>query len=354
MSDRSALHVALLYDAMSDAADAAPDVGIGATLDAVASALRDDGHRVERVAVGGDGRWLQRVRGADVVFNLCEGIGGDASGEARVIAAIELSGVPFTGASSWTAALCLRKPAVNALLAREGSPVPPFAVVRAAGDLAAAGRVAGFPCVIKPAAEDASIGVTQASVARDPAALEARGAEMLGRWSELVVQRYVAGRELNVGVLGEEPLPPSEIDFGAMPEGLWPIVTYESKWNVGSAEDLGARPLCPAPVTGSLGSELARLALAAWRAVGGTGYGRVDFRVDDAGRPWVLEVNGNPDFAPDAGFARMAAAAGLPYAALVRRVLAEALDRADAASLGSDDAPTTDGVDAALLASGVH
>jgi D-alanine-D-alanine ligase len=348
---QTSLRVALLYDVASDAADAAPDLTIGATLDAVAHALGADGHAVTRVAVAGDGTWLARLGDSDVAFNLCEGVHGDAQAEARVIAALELCGVPFTGAGSWTAALCLRKPAVNALLERAGLPVPPFAVVRSTRELAAAGVVTGFPCVVKPAAEDASIGVTQASVARDPAALAARGAEMLARWDELVVQRYVAGREINVGVLSGEALPPSEIDFSAMPAGLWPIVSYESKWSAGSAEDVGALPRCPAHVDPSLGIELRRVALAAWRAAGGDGYGRVDFRVDGEGRPWVLEVNANPDFAPDAGLARMAAAAGLSYAALVRRVLADALARAGAASLG---APASDGADGALLASGVH
>jgi D-alanine-D-alanine ligase len=67
------------------------------------------------------------------------------------------------------------------------------------------------------------------------------------------------------------------------------------------------------------------MALAAWRAVGGTGYGRVDMRIDEEMRPWILEVNANPDFAPDAGLARMARTAGIDYAALVRLVCDQAL-----------------------------
>jgi D-alanine-D-alanine ligase len=83
--------------------------------------------------------------------------------------------------------------------------------------------------------------------------------------------------------------------------------------------------VCPADVSDALATELRRLALAAWRAIGGTGYGRVDFRVDDEGRPWILEVNANPDLAPDAGLARMARAADLDHGALVRRICALAL-----------------------------
>jgi D-alanine-D-alanine ligase len=88
--------------------------------------------------------------------------------------------------------------------------------------------------------------------------------------------------------------------------------------------------VCPARLPAPLADELRTLALAAWSVVGGGGYGRVDFRVDADDRPWLLEVNPNPDLAPDAGLARMARAAGLDYAALVRRVCALAASAARA------------------------
>jgi D-alanine-D-alanine ligase len=97
-------------------------------------------------------------------------------------------------------------------------------------------------------------------------------------------------------------------------------VSYQSKWITGSEEDLGAVPSCPADLPDKLTKELQRIAMAAWRAVGGRGYGRVDFRIDGDGRPWLLEVNPNPDIAPDAGLARMARAEGMDYNALIRRV----------------------------------
>jgi D-alanine-D-alanine ligase len=132
------------------------------------------------------------------------------------------------------------------------------------------------------------------------------------------VQRYIGGREINVGILGDEVLPISEIDFGAMPRGKWRIVTYQSKWLAGSEEDVGAAPRCPADLSPKLTDDVRRIALAAWRLVGGHGYGRVDMRIDAAGKPWILEVNANPDIAPDAGLARMASVVGIEYPALVR------------------------------------
>src|SRR5947207_8883310 len=105
-----------------------------------------------------------------------------------------------------------------------------------------------------------------------------------------------------------------------MPAGRWRIVTYQSKWATGSVEDLGAEPRCPARLSAKVANEVRRVALRAWKLSGGFGYGRIDMRIDAGGRPWILEVNANPDIAPDAGLARMARTAGIEYATLVRTI----------------------------------
>jgi D-alanine-D-alanine ligase len=140
------------------------------------------------------------------------------------------------------------------------------------------------------------------------------------RWDEILVQRFIAGREVNVGIVGQTVLPISEIRFDGLPRGMWRIVSYRSKWETGSDEDLGAVPQCPAELDEPLAAEIERIALAAWRAVGGEGYGRVDMRIDRTGRPWILEVNANPDLASDAGLARMSRIAERDYADLVRDI----------------------------------
>jgi D-alanine-D-alanine ligase len=311
------MKIALLFDGMS-ALGKGSDLLILETVEAIEKSLVTDGNEVVRVPVALDGRWIERVRRGkfDLAFNLCECIDGIAAYEPAVISVLEVLSVPYTGSSSWTTAFCLRKHVVNALLERSGLPVPRWAIVTPGSTL----PTVGFPAICKPAAEDASVGVEQRSVVRNMRALAARVDAMHERWNEILVQRFIDGREVNVGIVDGQVLPISEIRFDSMPKGMWRIVSYRSKWELGSDEDLGASPVCPAEMPAPLAAELKRLALEAWKAVGGEGYGRVDIRIDSHGRPWILEVNANPDIAPDAGLARMAHAAGMDYPALVSAV----------------------------------
>jgi D-alanine-D-alanine ligase len=319
------MRIAILYDDVESRPDAPPDErGVLEAVEAVELALRDLGHAPVRVPVGAAlDEWLTRLLAAEValVFNLCEGAGGSSANEARVAAAIELMGVPMTGNPSETLALARRKDLVYALLAAAGEPVPAWLAFDPGEPPPAPGW---FPAIVKPADEDASVGISQRSVVRNDAEFAAAVAAAR-RSAGLVVQQFLDGRELNVGIVGDEVLPIAEIDFAALPEGAWPLVTYEAKWVPGSPEDLGTRPVCPASLDEATRREAVRLARAAWRLVGGRGYGRVDLRADRHGRLHVLDVNPNPDLAPSAGLARMAAAHGWDYVDLVARIVREAL-----------------------------
>ena len=318
------MKIALLFDGPSALGKSA-DLAILETLEAIEAVLVADNHQVTRFPAQPDGRWVERMRRGkfDLVFNMCEGLDGVAALEPAVISALEVLAVPFTGCSSWTASLCLRKHVVNAFLERAGLPVPAFAVVHRGAPVPAV----GFPAICKPAAEDASVGVEQRSVVRTNRALAARVEAMHEGWDEVLVQRYIDGREVNVGIVGYTVLPLSEIRFDGLPKRMWRIVSYRSKWVAGSDEDVGAVPTCPADLSDAISDKVKEVALDAWRLVGGTGYGRVDMRIDHEGQPWILEVNANPDIAADAGLARMAAAAGLDYAALIRTVCDDAVTR---------------------------
>lgn len=318
------MKIAILFDGVSALAPV-PDLLILETVEAIERSLQDGGHSTSRVPVGTDTRWVDRLKRGrfDLAFNLCEGIDGIATYEPPVIGVLELLNLPYTGSSSFTTSLCLRKHVVNALLESSKLPVPAWGLARVGRPLPSV----GFPAICKPAAEDASLGIEQRSVVRTKQQLAERLGAMHEMWPEVLVQRYVDGREINVGVVGDTVLPLAEVDFGGMPKGMWKIVSYRSKWETGCEEDLGTTPRCPAPLDEALAAEVSRVALEAWHLVGGEGYGRVDMRIDRLGRPWILEVNSNPDIAPDAGLARMARVAGLDYGALIRLVCDHALAR---------------------------
>lgn len=328
------MKVAILFDGASAFAKN-PDALILETVNAIGASLVSEGNEVGQIGVFQDGKWIEKLRRGkyDLVFNMCEGIDGIATLESAVISVLELFKIPFTGSSSYTAAVCLRKHVVNGILEKEGLPVPRFAMIRRGDPL----TTVGFPAIVKPAAEDASIGIEQRSVVRNTRQLAARVDAMLEVWEEVLVQRYIDGREVNVGILGDTVLPIAEIDFGRMPAGRWRIVTYQSKWETGSVDDLGSVPRCPARLPAKLANEIRSVALKAWKLCGGFGYGRVDMRIDSMGRPWILEVNGNPDISPDAGIARMARTAGIEYPSLIRNICELALARAKEVVVPVDD-----------------
>ena len=313
------MRVAVLHDDVLGRPGASPDeLGVLEAVEAVTAALHELGHTPVRVAVGSRlEEWVAALNDAraELVFNLCEGAGGASAGEVRVAAVVELLGIPMTGSGTETIALARRKDRVNALLSAAGLPVPAWT---------RAERLNGwrhYPAIVKPAGEDASVGITQASVARDERAL--RGALADRSHGPLLVQEFLPGREFNVGLVGERVLPLAEIEFHELPD-CWPLVSYRAKWETGSDEDLATVPRCPAQATPELEEEARALARAAWTLVEGRGYGRVDLRADATGRLHVLEVNPNPDLSPSAGLTRMATADGWSYTDLIRRIVEEA------------------------------
>jgi len=317
------VRVVVLYDPGAEDWTAEDVAGVMQAVNDIAAIFGTLGHQVQRVPVRHDMRWFRSCRRADLVFNLCEGVRGVAQWEDHVVGTLELAGIPYTGAGPWTTATCRRKAVANMLLERAGLPVPRWTLAQGKID-----EDFPLPAIVKPAAEDASAGVDRQSVVADRKSLKARIAAMTEQFDEVLVQQYIAGREFNVGIVGDRSLPLAEIDFSDMPAGTWPILTYAAKWQAGSVEDLGSRPVCPEQISQRFADRLSRLAEAAWRTMQGKSYGRVDIRVDDAGKPWILEVNPNPDLTDDAGLSRMAKAAGWDYSELIRRIAEGALREA--------------------------
>jgi D-alanine-D-alanine ligase len=226
----------------------------------------------------------------------------------------------MTGSASGTLALARRKDRVNRLLEARGLPIPAWRLWDGSSGDRFVADWGAFPAIVKPAAEDGSVGITQGSVVSGRDALARRLAEAASL-EPLVVQAFVGDREVNAAIVGGTVLPLSEIHFGALPPGHFPMVDYHAKWSAGSPEDLGTRPVCPAPLPPWLAARIRLLALQAWRVIGGSGYGRVDFRLASPDTLYILEVNPNPDLSPSAGLAYSARVQGWDYPALVARIL---------------------------------
>ncbi|AKG53356.1 dalaninedalanine ligase [Dehalogenimonas sp. WBC-2] len=264
---------------------------------------------------------LSKLR-VNIVFNLFEGFAGMPATEAVIAGFVEKLGLPFTGSSSQTLTLALDKAAANQRLRSNG--------VRTANQQLLTARDLdrfhlGFPCIVKPRADDASHSLSEKSVVFDMDALSREVDAMVNRYdgTAALVEEFLEGREFNATVWGVDSpvvLPLSEIIY-TLPEGLPKILTFAAKWEPKSMYFAHTAVQCPANVTPDLRAAIQSTALMAFKAIGCQGYGRVDMRLNKDGHPVVMEVNANPDIAPGTGVARQVKAARLSYKAMVSKII---------------------------------
>jgi D-alanine-D-alanine ligase len=279
-------------------------------------------HPSEILAAIGDHR-------PDVVLNLCEALGGDSRLEVHAAWLLQRLGLPFTGSPFHALRHCLYKLEANQILARAGVRVPATVRVDSPDHLQHLPRIS-FPAIVKPEREDGSLGIESRSVVHDLGELRAQVAHVVQTYKQpAIVQRYIHGRELSVSLLGwptPRVLPPGEITFHELPEGLPHILTFDSKWEAGSVEYNGTKSVAAVLRPRDL-RRVAAIGRRAFDVLGLRDYGRVDVRIDERGDPYVIDVNPNCDLSEDGGFALAAARAGLPYADMVWEVLRSALRR---------------------------
>jgi len=183
-----------------------------------------------------------------------------------------------------------------------------------------------FPLFVKSTVEDASLGIAQASVVEDAARLKERIEfvhEQVG--SDALVEEFIEGRELYVGVLGNERLtrlPVWEMVFGSLPESLAAIATRKVKWDKRYQAKYGITTRAAQELPPAVVARLDKLSRRIYRALGLSGYARMDFRVTAAGEVYVLEANANPNLEAAEDFAESARAAGMPYNDLLERLMA--------------------------------
>ncbi|VTR94567.1 d-alanine--d-alanine ligase : D-alanine--D-alanine ligase OS=Singulisphaera acidiphila (strain ATCC BAA-1392 / DSM 18658 / VKM B-2454 / MOB10) GN=Sinac_6202 PE=4 SV=1: Dala_Dala_lig_C [Gemmata massiliana] len=243
---------------------------------------------------------LKKAR-PDAVFNLFEGIATQTSTEVSVAALLEWLNVPFTGCPSPALALGRDKIRTKHILAATGIPTPDYAIIDA---LPVPLWVHAWPAIVKPAYQDASVGINQESVVTSQEQLEARVVHVLATYGPpVLVERYVSGREFHVNMI-EDPgaapnapplvLPLAEIAFKNDRPGKWAVYTFIAKWDEHSDEYQSAPLRAPVTIPADDFARLAVIAQRSFRALQCRDYARIDVRMDTDGNFYVLEVNPNP------------------------------------------------------------
>jgi D-alanine-D-alanine ligase len=338
------MRIAVVYNAVANASPDESDVLIQAA--AVKRALRQLGHRVFSLAcslnLAAAQNRLAKIR-PDIVFNLVESLGGQDRLVHLFPALLDSMGIPYTGSKSEALYFTSNKILAKQWMVQADLPTPPWLGPYPsdgpllnksldAAQAAAHGALSDMRWLVKSLWQHASSGLHEDKLVLGENADRTRArlpecATQLG--GACFAEAFIDGREFNISLLaqshGPQVLPPAEIIFDGYPVDKLRIVGYRAKWEKDSYEyHHTPRRFDFPPQDGALLRRLAQIAQSCWQLFGLGGYGRVDFRVDAAGRPWVLEINTNPCLSPDAGFAAAVQRAGLTFAQAVDRIVCDA------------------------------
>lgn len=293
----------------------------------VVTHLRDRGHELMLIEVHDD---LSPIRQAldefkpTIAFNLLEAFDDVVVFDQNVVSYLELLRVPYTGCNPRGLTLARDKALARKLLAYHRIPSPDFTVI-GVGRKPVLPRRLSYPLIVKSLTYEASAGISQASVVANEEQLAKRVRfihETL--FTPAIVEQYIDGRELYVGVLGNHRLrvfPVWEMSFDKMQGANWRIATGRVKWNVNYQKRHGI-DTAQADLPPEVAARVQHLAKRTYRALELSGYARIDFRMDANGIPHVIEANPNPQLAEQEDFARSAALAGITYPVLLERIMA--------------------------------
>jgi len=300
-------------------------------IEAIADALRELGHEPSFVAIDGKPQTLSRLarNDADLFFNLVESYAGDDTKEMHFAAYLDLIGKRYTGASPAASLLAMDKSVAKKIIRYHGLYTPYAAVVNR-------GRVEHaqdirFPVIVKPAHEDASKGIDAGSVVDSIKDLMERIAYVQDEFdSAALIEEFIEGREIYAAILGNdkpEVLPPIELDLSKLPDGMPHIAGYEVKFDVRTEAYKRTKSAPAKDLDDELRESIAETALTAYSALKLRDYGRIDLRVAENGRVYVLEANPNPWLDPAAELAMAAKESGRSYTQLIGEITELAMRR---------------------------
>ncbi len=293
----------------------------------VISHLKASGHEVRPLGISDS---LSELRRAildwkpDIVFNLLEEFDGIVTYDQHVVAFLELMRQPYTGCNPRGMLLSRDKVLSKQLLSYHRVPTPQF-MVFARGRKLNVSRKLRFPLFVKSSTDDASLGIAHASVVADERQLGERISFIHEQThADALVEEYIEGRELYVGVIGNDRLkvlPVWEMSFGSLPENLPAIATRKVKWDRRYQQKYGITTAAAVNLPEGTAVRMEQMAKRIFRALHLTGYARMDFRLRADGTLYVLEANANPNLSAEEDLAQSALTAGLDYDALLQRIV---------------------------------
>jgi D-alanine-D-alanine ligase len=299
----------------------------------VIEALEKLGHEVRTIGVWDEpGMIIDEIKAnpPDVVYNLTEHFNAVSAYDRNVAGLLEMMGVPYTGSSPTGLTLCKNKGMAKELLAYHKIRVPNFAIFSPGAAIKKPPRLA-YPLFIKPAAEEASYGISLDSFVENDEAFEERIRFIHERMNQAALaEEYIAGREIYVSLLGNDRLrvfPFREVIFTEFPEDQPKFSTFKAKWDDAYRKRWGIQNVFAEPFANGTGQRIVKICKAVYRALRIQGYGRIDLRVTPDGEVVILEANPNPNLERDDEFAQSAMKAGFTYERLIQRILRLALSK---------------------------
>jgi D-alanine-D-alanine ligase len=300
-------------------------------IEAISDALRELGHEPSTLAVDGRPQTLTRVRNnnADLFFNLVESYAGDDTMEMHFAAYLDLVGKRYTGAGPQGSFLAMDK-SIAKMIMRYHELYTPYSAVVNKGRVEHAQDIQ-FPVIVKPASEDASKGIDATSVVRTVKELLEKIAYVHEEFdSAVLLEEYIEGREIYAAVLGNErpeALPLVELDLSKLPDGMPRIAGYEVKFDVTTEAYKKTKSAPAKDLDDEIVTTIQQTAVTAYRALKLRDYGRIDMRLAEGGRVYVLEANPNPWLDPAAEFAMAAKESGRSYTQMIGEIVEAAMRR---------------------------
>lgn len=293
----------------------------------VIATLKAMGHEVRPVGLHSDlsviAKALEEFK-PHIAFNVVEEFDGYALFDQHVVSYLELMKQPYTGCNPRGLTICHDKALTKKILAYHRIHVPGFHVFPLKAKVIKRPARMKFPLLVKSVTEDGSVGIAQASIVNGDEQLAERVSFVHRQTNtDAIAEQYINGREIYVGVIGNQKLqafPPWELAMKNLPEGAANIATGRLKWNKSYQEKVGLVTEA-AKIPPEMKKKIERLSKRIYRILGLSGYARLDYRLTETGQVYLLEANPNPQIALNEDFADSAAHSGVSYEALLQKII---------------------------------